>query len=131
MSFTAPIWLLKRLVLALHDAQLVEHGGFPGMRDRGAFESALARPENLFAYGMPDLAELAAAYAFGLARNHPFVDGNKRTSFAACTTFLKRNGQLIPIAEAENIATWLALADGSLGEEALAAWLRARLRPIG
>ncbi len=100
------------------------------MRDAGAFESAMARPENLHAYGDPDLAALAAAYAFGLARNRPFTDGNKRTSFAVCVTFLRRNGMDLPTADDDNVSTWLALAEGRLDEEALADWLRARMTPL-
>lgn len=127
-----PIWLPKRAVLALHDEQLETHGGPTGIRDEGALESALARPENLLAYGEPDVADLAAAYAFGLARNHAFVDGNKRISFVACVTFLRLNGSDIPIEDtADNIATWIALASGALSEADLAAWLRARIRPLG
>ncbi len=120
-----------RDALAIHSEQLAQHGGLPGLRDSGALESALARPQNLHAYGDPDLASLAAAYAFGLARNHPFADGNKRTSFAVCVTFLNLHGADLPTADADNIATWLALAEGRLGEDTLADWLRARLRPTG
>ena len=91
----------------------------------------MARPENLHAYGDPDLAALAAAYAFGLARNHPFADGNKRTSFSVCVTFLRRNGMDLPTVDDDNIATWLALAEGRLDEDSLADWLRARMTPLG
>ncbi len=126
-----PVWLLKRTVLMLHAEQLAEHGGPSGVRDEGMLESALARPENLQAYGEPDIADLAAAYAFGLAKNHPFIDGNKRTSFAACDAFLGRNGFELPEADEENIAIWQALAAGEIGEDDLAAWLRVRIIPLG
>lgn len=102
---TSPRWLLRDVVLALHAEQLAEHGGPEGMRDQGAFESALARPENLFAYGDPDTADLAAAYAFGLARNHAFTDGNKRISFAACISFLRLNGFDLAEDHDQSIAT--------------------------
>lgn len=129
-----PRWLTKAEVLAAHERQLAEHGGPPGLRDEGLLESALARPENLLAYSEPhavDVADLAAAYAYGLAKNHAFVDGNKRASLAACTVFLLVNGYRLPVSDAENIATWLALAAGELSEADLAAWLRARVVPLG
>lgn len=126
-----PRWIRKADALAIHAEQIAEHGGPSGTRDDGLLESALARPENLQAYGEPDLADLAAAYAFGLARNHPFVDGNKRTSFAVCATFLAANGAELPVDDDDNIDTWLALASGTLGEEELAAWIRARIRAPG
>ncbi len=126
-----PRWLTKAEVLTAHDRQLADHGGPSGIRDDGLLESALARPENLMAYGDPDVADLAAAYAFGLAKNHPFIDGNKRASLAACTTFLLMNGYRLPVDDAVNIATWQALAAGTLGEADLATWLRARVVPLG
>ena len=126
-----PRWLLRQFVLQLHAEQLAEHGGPTGMRDQGAFDSALARPENLLAYGEPDMAALGAAYAFGLARNHAFTDGNKRISFAACVSFLQLNGLRLDASDDECIATWLALASGTLSEVELATWLRTRIRPIG
>ena len=126
-----PIWIGKRAVLALHAGELAKHGGLPGIRDDGALESALARPENLSAYGDPDFADLAAAYAFGLARNHAFADGNKRSSLTACVSFLRLNGVDLPVAMPDCIAVWLALAAGDLSEAALADWLRARIRPLG
>jgi death on curing protein len=131
VSADRPVWVPKRAVLALHGEQLRIHGGPEGLRDEGALESALARPQNLLAYGEPDLPELAAAYAFGLARNHAFVDGNKRISFVACLTFLRLNGHDLPTDDEGNIATWLALAAGTLSEADLATWLRARIRPLG
>ena len=126
-----PIWIRKADALAIHAEQIAEHGGPSGTRDDGSLESALARPANLHAYGEPDVADLAASYAFGLARNHPFVDGNKRTSFAVCATFLAANGAELPVDTDANIDTWLALASGKLGEDDLAAWIRARIRPPG
>lgn len=126
-----PRWLTKAQVLDAHKRQLAEHGGPSGLRDDGLLESALARPENLLAYGDLDVADLAAAYAFGLAKNHPFIDGNKRTSLAACTTFLLTNGYRLPVDDDANIATWQALAAGILDETELAAWLRARVVPLG
>ena len=126
-----PRWLTKAEVLAAHERQLAEHGGPPGIRDKGLLESALARPENLQAYGEPDIADLAAAYAFGLAKNHPFIDGNKRASLAACTTFLLMNGYRLPVDDPANIATWIDLAAGELSESDLAGWLRMRVVPLG
>ena len=108
----------------MHDRQLAEHGGGEGVRDAGLLESALQRPVNKFAYGEPDLFDLAAAYAYGIARNHPFVDGNKRTALVASFTFLKLNGLRMTSTQAENVAVFLALAAGELDEDALAAWLR-------
>ena len=126
-----PRWLTKAEVLDAHERQLAEHGGPSGIRDEGLLESALARPENRQAYGDPDVADLAAAYAFGLAKNHPFIDGNKRASLAACTVFLLMNGYRLPVNDAENIETWQALAAGTIGEGDLAVWLRARVVALG
>ncbi|HUE46718.1 MAG TPA: type II toxin-antitoxin system death-on-curing family toxin [Aestuariivirgaceae bacterium] len=111
-------------VMAMHDRQLAEHGGGEGIREAGLLESALHRPLDKFAYGQPDLCDLAAAYAYGLARNHPFVDGNKRTALVASLTFLEINGLRTTSTQAENVAAFLALAAGELDEDALAAWLR-------
>ncbi|MGH8162567.1 MAG: type II toxin-antitoxin system death-on-curing family toxin [Gammaproteobacteria bacterium] len=124
-----PVWLEKRLVLAIHDRQLAEHGGSSGVRDDGLLESALARPQQLFAYGNPppDPADLAATLAYGLARNHPFVDGNKRTAYVACRTFLELNGASLSAAAEEKYLIVLALAEGGLGVKEFAAWLRARI----
>ena len=119
-----PEWVLKSIVLALQHEQLAEHGGSPGLRDEGLLESALDRPANLFRYGNPDLADLAAAYAFGLAKNHPFVDGNKRTSYVVTRLFLLLNGADLAAPPAERVRIWLALAAGEMIEEQLAAWLR-------
>lgn len=123
------VWLEKPLVLALHDRQLAEHGGSSGVRDDNLLESALARPQQLHAYGdpPPDLADLAATLAFGLARNHPFVDGNKRTAHVAYRTFLALNEVEFPGLGEEKFVTILALAEGRMSVEEFARWLRPHL----
>ncbi len=121
---SAPIWVDAAVARAIHDEQLAEHGGAAGVRDMGAFESAMARPVNVAAYGDPDLATLAAAYAFGLARNHAFVDGNKRTAFVVSTLFLLLNGVRLTATDAAATLTFVALAAGDLTEDALAQWFR-------
>lgn len=118
-------------MLAIHDEQLSEHGGGQGLRDEGSLEAALDRPRNLLHYGAPDIAALAAAYAFGLAKNHPFVDGNKRTSFVVTELFLDLNGYELAMDDVTAVTTWLSLAAGELAEEALAAKIRDALRPLG
>lgn len=118
-------WFPKKTVLAFHGEQLAEHGGPPGIRDVNLLESALARPQNLTAYGEPDHHDLAAAYAFGTARIHPFLDGNKRTAFVTGAAFLVRNGYRMTASERDAVETFLRLADGSLGEKELADWFRA------
>ncbi len=125
------VWLEKAIVLAIHDRQIAEHGGSAGVRDEGLLESALARAPQLLAYGdpAPDLAGLAAALAYGLARNHPFVDGNKRTAHVAYRTFLALNGAEFTANDEEKYVAMLALAEGKLAEHNFAAWLRERLRP--
>jgi death on curing protein len=120
-------WLPKGAILAMHERQLAEHGGGTGMRDEGLLESALQRPENKLLYGIPDVADIAAAYAYVIARNHPFADGNKRTALVASRTFLLYNGYQITASKEYRLNTFLALADGSLSEEALAAWFRSHL----
>lgn len=120
-------WLLQEVVLALHDEQLTEHGGASGIRDLGLLESALARPQNIAGYGEPDAATLAAGYAFGIARNHPFVDGNKRTAAVAMLVFLGLNQVAYAVTEAELVVMTLALAAGELSEDEVAGWLRERL----
>jgi death-on-curing protein len=120
-------WVQEDVACAIHLEQLREHGGGEGVRDLGLLQSALARPENLAAYGDPDVADLAASYAFGIARNHPFVDGNKRTAYVVCELFLALNGYLLVSSDADSTLTFLALAAGELTEEALAAWVRANL----
>lgn len=112
------------VVLALHDEQIAEHGGLSGIRDPALVESALARPLNLAAYGEPDAADLAAAYAFGLARNHPFADGNKRSAAVVALTFLLLNDVAFEITEAELVVMTIALAAGDLSEEEVARWFR-------
>lgn len=122
-----PAWLDERDALAIHERQLAEHGGGSGVRDEGMLASALSRPRNRFAYGAPDLAELAAAYAFGIARNHPFVDGNKRTAWVVARLFLRLNGAALEFDKPDATRTVLALAAGELGEDELADWFRARV----
>jgi death-on-curing protein len=125
-----PKWVLRSVIDAMHDMQLAEHGGASGIRDEGMLESALARPLNLYAYGEADLHALAASYAFGLARNHPFVDGNKRTAFLAAYVFLKINGLQLTASEADATHAVLRLAAGEDDELAIAAWLRANTKPM-
>lgn len=118
------LWVPKRSVLGAHAKSLAAYGGADGIRDIGLLESALARPENRAAYGDPDLFDLAAAYAFGIVRNHPFIDGNKRTSFLTAILFLDLNGAFLAASEVEATATMLALASGEIGEAEYATWLR-------
>ena len=126
------VWIRRPFALASHDRQLAEHGGSSGVRDEGMLESALARPQQLQAYGdpPPDLADLAASLAFGLARNHPFVDGNKRTAAVACETFIMLNGASLDATDLELYPVYVALAEGSLSEADFAAWLRPRLKLV-
>ena len=119
-----PVWLTAEIVIAIHEMQLAEHGGPAGIRDMGMLESALGRPQNKFAYGETDLAALAAAYGFGVARNHPFIDGNKRTSLMVIYTFLGINDVDFIVAEAEFATIILGLAAGEISEESLARWIR-------
>ena len=126
---TEPEWLSKALNLAVHDEQLAEHGGGIGVRDNGLLESALARPQNRLAYdARADVPALAAAYAFGLVRNHPFVDGNKRTAFVAAELFLELNGMTLTASDEDCVLTMLSLAAGEIGEDAFEEWLRANTR---
>jgi len=127
-----PIWVLDEVVLAIHKRQLAEHGGAVGIRDAGLLESALARPKNLFAYAENEVmfSQLAAAYAFGIARNHPFVDGNKRTAFVVAMLFLRLNGYTLAASQEEKHRTFLALAEGRLDEAALATWLEAHCQVL-
>jgi death on curing protein len=122
-------WLDRRIIAAVHLRQLQRHGGGHGTRDEGLLDSALARPQNLAAYGQPTVFELAASYAFGLARNHPFVDGNKRTAFVAAALFLRRNGQVLEADQAEAALIFIRLAAGDLSEAELAEWLRRNSAP--
>jgi death-on-curing protein len=122
-------WFDKRALLLLHDESLAEHGGLPGLRDEGLLDSALARPLNLAAYGDPDVCELAASYCVGLAKNHPFVDGNKRAAFLALGLFLYLNGLRLNTSQAEATLAVLAVAAGEWDEATLATWLRERAAP--
>lgn len=123
------VWLLEETITAIHHRQIAEHGGSEGLRDEGLLLSALARPQNLLAYGepAPDLASLAAAYAYGIARNHPFVDGNKRTALVAARTFLILNGIDLEATQDDKVLTFLSLAEGAVSEEELADWIRKRI----
>jgi death on curing protein len=120
-------WVAIDVARAAHTEQLAEHGGGEGVRDMGALESAMARPQNLVADGDPDVADLAAAYAFGIARNHPFVDGNKRTAAVVSETFLVLNGRSLAASDAELVVAFVAVAAGELSEEELADWFRERI----
>lgn len=122
-----PFWLTRQMIVAIHDEQLAIHGGASGLRDKGMLESALDRPKNKWSYENADLAELGAAYAFGIARNHPFVDGNKRTSLLALYTFLGVNGIDFIVPEAEAAAIILSLAAGEVSEQSLVRWIRDNL----
>ena len=117
-------WVHRRALELLHDESIAEHGGLPGLRDEGLLESALARPLNLAAYGEPDVTELAASYGVGLAKNHAFVDGNKRVAFLAVGLFLALNGQRLVATQAEATLAMLDVAAGTLNEAAFAQWLR-------
>lgn len=123
-----PRWVLRETVLALHEQLLAEFGGLHGIRDQGMFESALARPRQQFAYDKRDVAALAAAYAFGLVKNHPFLDGNKRIGFAVAVLFLELNGLEFTATEVDAVLQTLALAAGALDEAGYAAWLRLNSR---
>ncbi len=123
------IWISKRLALAIHDRQLAEHGGGIGVRDETLLDSAIALPQQLFAYGdpPPDLAALSASLAYGLARNHPFIDGNKRTAAVVCETFIRLNSARLQADDIELCPVYLALAEGSLSETGSTDWLREHL----
>ena len=121
------IWVALGVAEAAHLEQLAEHGGGEGVRDARLLDSAMARAPNLAAYGEPDAAALAAAYAFGIARNHPFVDGNKRTAAVVSETFLALNGYTLEASDAELVVAVLALAAGELSEEEFADWFRGHL----
>jgi death-on-curing protein len=126
-----PLWVSKKAVLAMHSAQLAEHGGSDGIRDETLLDSALAKSLNVFAYAdQPDIFRLAASYAFGIARNHAFVDGNKRTALVVSITFLDRNGWDIVASKEDVYFTFLHLADGSLSEEELTAWFTKHAVPL-
>jgi death on curing protein len=121
---TEPTWLWADLVISIHDEQLRQFGGPAGLRDQALLESALGRPLNKYVYESQDLAALAAAYGFGLARNHPFVDGNKRIAFLAMVTFLGLNDVEFAVSEADAVAVMLAVAAGEVSEESLTRWIR-------
>ncbi|HKO10379.1 MAG TPA: type II toxin-antitoxin system death-on-curing family toxin [Acidobacteriaceae bacterium] len=125
-------WVSEEVVLAVHNEQIEEHGGARGLRDASLLSSAITRPRNVAAYGSdPDLADLAAAYAIGIARNHPFVDGNKRTAIVvAAGVFLPVNGYELNAANKDLVRTMLLVADGSMQEQELAAWFRQWMRPL-
>lgn len=124
------VWISKTLALAIHDRQLAEHGGSSGLRDEGLLDSALARPQQLHSYGdpPPDLADLAASLAYGLARNHPFIDGNKRTAAVVCEVFIELNSGKLQADDLELYPQYIGLAEGSLTEKDFAEWLRARMQ---
>jgi death on curing protein len=123
-------WVAEEVVLAIHDEQIAEHGGLAGIRDRASLLSALARPQHLANYENPDVAGLAASYAVGIARNHPFLDGNKRTAFVvAAGVFLPLNGYRLVASQGEKVRVMLSVADGSMPEPEFASWLRANLQP--
>lgn len=125
-----PRWLDRRAIISFHAQSLAEHGGSSGIRDQGLLDSALARPKNQFAYAAEfDIAKLAAAYGFGLAKNHPFVDGNKRIAFIATVTFLRLNGYRLSSGRMDEIQTMLAVAAGELSEDVFADWIRLHTEP--
>jgi death-on-curing protein len=123
-----PVWVLRETVLALHEQLLAEFGGSGGIRNEGLLDSALARPENLFHYGKPTIFDLASSYGFGLVKNHPFVDGNKRIGFAVTVLFLEVNGYRFQASEADATVRTLALAAGEATEAEYATWLKANSR---
>jgi death on curing protein len=120
-----PRWIDLNVVLAIHEQQIAEHGGLLGIRDLGAIQSALQRPRNLLQYGTPDIFDLAAEYGFGLARNHGFTDGNKRTAYVVTRLFLVLNGRDIHVPSMEKVLTFESAGKGEIDQKALAAWLRA------
>jgi len=124
VSARKPTWLLIEVVLAIQDVLIAEHGGSPGLRDRGLLEAAVEAPKTLFAYGTANIHALAARYAVGISRNHPFADGNKRTAFTCAAVFLARNGWRVTASQVEVVETVVALADRRLDETALKEWLR-------
>ncbi len=122
------VWVDQVTVVRMHDEQLAIHGGAAGLRDAALLESALARPLNRAGYGDPDIAELGALYAIGIARNHPFVDGNKRAAFLAMVLFLSLNGMPLEAPEAEALVAMIDMASGSMADEAFTAWVRDHAR---
>ena len=124
---TAWKWINRAVLIAVHDMQLAEHGGGAGLRDNNLLESALAKPQNLAVYGAPDAAALAAAYGYGISRNHAFVDGNKRTGLVAAELFLGLNGWQLLVTDSDCVLTMLAVASGDITEEEFAAWIRTHI----
>ena len=122
-------WIDRAVLIAVHEMQLAEHGGGAGLRDANLLEPALSRPLNLAAYGEPDVCALAAAYGYGISRNHAFIDGNKRTALVATELFLRRNGWRLIVSDADCVLTMLNVAAGDISEEDFAAWLRAHAVP--
>jgi death-on-curing protein len=123
-----PVWVHPQTVLLLHEQSLAEFGGEGGIRDEGLLDSALKKPENLFSYGKPTLFDLAASYAFGLVKNHPFIDGNKRAGFVTAVVFLELNGYDVQASEADAAVQTLALAAGEISEKEYAGWLKENSR---
>ncbi len=126
----APIWVLKSTVLKIHDAQIAEHGGASGLRDEGLLESALHQPQNLFSYGNPSLYDLATAYAERIAKNHPFIDGNKRTAYVVMVLFLKLNGYEVTASKEERVIKFIQLASGSITTIDFADWLKSNTNTL-
>jgi death on curing protein len=123
-------WIKESSVLAIHEEQIAEHGGLAGVRDLPLLQSALARPQNLAAYGTPDAADLAASYAVGVARNHAFLDGNKRTAWVVAETFLLKNGYELIARDDDGVTAMLAVAEGTMPEQEFAIWVRTYIRPL-
>jgi death-on-curing protein len=123
-------WIAKPTIPSIHSTQLAEHGGIAGIRDEGLLDSALARPELKVQYGEADIALLAAAYAYGIAKNHPLLDGNKRTAYVAMELFLMKNGMMLTSSDEEAVLTFLKLAAGEISEDELAAWIRQNSVPL-
>lgn len=126
-----PVWVLREVVLILHEQSLAQFGGAPGVRDEGLLDSALSKPQNLFAYSKPSLFDLAASYCFGLLKNHPFIDGNKRVGFVVAVLFLELNGYKVQATEVDAALSTLALAAGSMNEAAYSEWLKVNSRRAG
>lgn len=125
-----PRWISREVVLAIHEQSLAQYGGSAGIRDEGLLDSALGRPQNLFAYEQPSIFAMAAAYASGIIRNHPFIDGNKRTGFVVCAVFLERNGYELVASEEDATLTTLALAASEIKEADYASWLERNTRRL-
>jgi death on curing protein len=125
-----PAWVLREVVLILHEQSLAQFGGAPGVRDEGLLDSALGKPQNLFAYGKPSLFDLAASYAFGLVKNHPFIDGNKRVGFVVAVLFLELNGYKFQATEVDAALRTLSLAAGEMKEAAYSEWLKANSKRV-